>query len=156
MAKVFTILLIWIYALSATGATVHLHYCCGKLQKLALLDEQKPGHDDCPLCLKHHAAEGKPAQQPSKTCCTENSCVIDDAPKGSCQNVKVDAKKTTTDHLTNADKKSPKIQPLELLVFTLIHVLDLPLDTHALTPSATDSPPDETTPLFIQHCTYLI
>ncbi len=156
MARIFTILLIWVYALSATGATVHLHYCCGKLQKLALQDEKKPGHDDCPLCLKQHADKKKQTQQTEKSCCTDDSCEVGETAKGGCQNLKVDAKKTTADHLTGADKKTPKIQPMELLVFTVIHLMDLQTQAHALAPIATDSPPGEITPLFIKHCSYLI
>jgi hypothetical protein len=34
--KLFAILMIMLYGLSATGATVQLHYCCGKLKSMQL------------------------------------------------------------------------------------------------------------------------
>lgn len=144
MAKVFVILLAFIYALSATGATVHLHYCCGEPQKLIAHADDKTGHEDCPLC---------------QTGCgdaADNGCDTNKAGHGHCQNLKVEAKKTTEEHLPSADKKLAKIYPLELLVFTLAYVIDLPLDTHSTIRTADGAPPNVTVPLFIQHCTYRI
>jgi hypothetical protein len=34
--KLFAILMIMLYGLSSTGATVQLHYCCGKLKSMQL------------------------------------------------------------------------------------------------------------------------
>lgn len=153
VAKVFVILLTIIYACSVTGATVHLHYCCGELQKLMTHADDKANHEDCSLCRTHHEKE----QEKGKGCCTDDRCgSAEDAAHGHCQNVKVEAKKTTEEHLPSADKKLAKIYPLELLVFTLAYVIDLPLDTHSTVRTADGAPPNVTVPLFIQHCTYRI
>lgn len=138
---------------------MHLHYCCGEPQRLAM-EHEKPGHEDCPLCLTHHGSEKK-----DTICCTDGSnsdddsnasCDTDRAGYAHCQNVKVEAKKTTEEHLPSVDKKLAKIYPLELLVFTLAYVIDLPLNIRHAVQTADDGPPNTAVPLFIQHCTYRI
>ncbi len=140
-----------VYAFSATGATVHLHYCCGKLQHLAMQEEtENPDDDDCPLCLKHHE------NQKHADCSGMESCDIDQQSHNHCQNVKVDAQKTTGEHLPGSDKNPVKIYPLELLVFTLVRFIDLPLDVRH-TAHATEVPSlTGAIPLFVQYCTYRI
>lgn len=155
MARVFVIWLTFIYAFSATGATVHLHYCCGESQTLVMQPEYgKSAPEDCSLCFTHHK---KKTEDP--VCCTDEGndrCAIDQAGHGHCQTVKVDAKKTTEEHLPGADTKPAKIYPLELLAFTLAYVINLPLDTDYAIKTADDAPPNTAVPLFIQHCTYRI
>jgi hypothetical protein len=154
VAKIFVILLTFIYTLSATGASVHLHYCCGEIQKLAMQQApEKPAHSDCSFCVTEHKQE-----KDNPTCCTDDrddGCTNNLAKSGHCQDVKVEAKKTTEEHLPTADKKSTKIYPLELLVFTLAYMADLPLDTPVIQTSDA-GPPNVAVPLFIQHCTYRI
>ena len=41
MKKIFAILLMLVYGLSSTGATVHLHYCCGKLDDISFSQKAK-------------------------------------------------------------------------------------------------------------------
>lgn len=142
-----------IYAFSATGATVHIHYCCGALQKLSMEPtHEKPADEDCALCLMHHGEENKAA-----TCCTDdasNSCDVTPAENGHCQDITVDAKKTTEEHLPPADKKLTNLYPLGLLAFTL--VVNLPSETRHAVRLTDDIPPNVAVPLFIQHCTYRI
>jgi hypothetical protein len=45
LKKLLIILLMLVYAFSSTGATIHLHYCCGKLDKVSLSTQH---NDDCP------------------------------------------------------------------------------------------------------------
>ncbi|NTS42962.1 hypothetical protein HRG84_18895 [Flavisolibacter sp. BT320] len=45
MKKLLVILLVLVYGLSASGATIHLHYCCGMLEKVSLTTDHNP---DCP------------------------------------------------------------------------------------------------------------
>ncbi|RYZ53539.1 MAG: hypothetical protein EOO14_15350 [Chitinophagaceae bacterium] len=45
MKKLLVILLVLVYGLSASGATIHLHYCCGALDKVSLTTDHNP---DCP------------------------------------------------------------------------------------------------------------
>lgn len=154
VSKVFVIWLAFIYALSATGATVHLHYCCGEPQKLVSQhDDEKSTHESCPLCLPHQENEKDTAGCGGHS---ENGCETNQAGHGHCQNVKVEAKKITEEHLPGGAKKLAKIYPLELLVFTLTYAIDLPSDIHHSTQTVNDSPPNVAVPLFIQHCTYRI
>lgn len=150
MARIFSILLILVYAFSATGATVHLHYCCGKLQKLAVHDEEKHDDANCPLCLK------KTAKKKRAPCCTNDHCGKDQSARGHCHSVKIEAKKTTEAHLAGSGKNLAKIYPLELLVFTFAHLIGLPSDVRYTVQTADGGPPDIPVPLFIQHCTYRI
>lgn len=150
MVKVFTIWLMLVYAFSATGASVHLHYCCGKLQHLTMENEQATGHEDCALCLSHHEKKDHP----------DSDHPHHDAPDGlahnHCQDIQVDAPKTTGDHLPSSDKNLLKIQSLELFVFTLIRLADFPQANHTIAETTNAPPRGGTTPLFIQHCTYRI
>ena len=150
MAKIFTIWLVLIYAFSATGATVHLHYCCGKLQELAVQDQKSPSRDDCPMCLKHHENNTHTDHHSGE------SCNIDQQSPGHCQDVKVDAKKITEEHLRSTDKNPVKIFPLESLVFTLVSFIDFPLDGRHTIQTTDDPLLVGAIPLFIQHCTYRI
>ncbi|MBB1284084.1 hypothetical protein HRH25_06850 [Flavisolibacter sp. BT320] len=45
MKKLLIIMLVLVYGLSASGATIHLHYCCGELENVSLTTEHNP---DCP------------------------------------------------------------------------------------------------------------
>jgi len=45
MRKLVTLLLVIMYGLASIGATVHLHYCCGKLDKISL---SAAHNKDCP------------------------------------------------------------------------------------------------------------
>lgn len=150
MSKVFTIWLVFVYAFSATGATVHLHYCCGKLQHLTMEQEHTTSHEDCTLCLNHH-------QNDAHSDCVDTQHCINDAPSHDhCQDIQVDAQKTTGEHLPSSDKNLLKIQSLELLVFTLVQASVFPIDNHHAAEPTITAPHAETTPLFIRHCTYRI
>ncbi len=150
MVKVLTIWLMLVYAFSATGATVHLHYCCGKLQHLSVENERAPGHDRCTLCPNHNESNEH------TDCDSSQHCAADVQSHDHCQDIQVDAQKTTGDHLPSSDKNLLKIQSLELLVFTLIRVADFPLDSYTVAEVANALPHTGTTPLFIRHCTYRI
>lgn len=150
MIKVFTVWLMLVYAFSATGASVHLHYCCGKLQHLTMENEHDANHDECTLCLNNHENNDNPGCDP-----THHDGADGQAP-GHCQNVEVDVQKTTGDHLPSSDKNLLKIQSLELLVLTLIHIVDFPLGNNSTTETANSPPRVASIALFIQHCTYRI
>jgi hypothetical protein len=57
MKKLWVILLLCVYGFSATGATLHFHYCCGKLDKVSL----QPAAKKC----------GGMAHRDGKKCCDE-------------------------------------------------------------------------------------
>ena len=151
MVRFFAILLTLVYAFSATGATVHLHYCCGAPQKIVMQENGYSDHADCPLCIKHHDSE-------KEGCCTTDSCDYDTATTDhKCQNVKVELKKTTEEHITSMDKNNlPKVYPLELLVFTIIDLVGPTIAEHASFGIDYPTLSQSTVPLFIRHCTYRI
>ncbi|MGI8952458.1 MAG: HYC_CC_PP family protein [Chitinophagaceae bacterium] len=49
MKKILVILLITVYAISSSGATLHFHYCCGKFDKIDFNANKK---DNCPFANK--------------------------------------------------------------------------------------------------------
>ncbi len=151
MVRFFAILLMSVYAFSATGATVYLHYCCGAPQKIVLQHDHHDDHADCALCVKHHSNE-------QQGCCTSDSCDHDStASDHQCQNLKVELKKTTEEHTINIDNKIfPKIFPVELMVFTLIDLLGPLVDSHALHDIPQHTLSHSSVPIFIRHCTYRI
>ncbi|MGV3763271.1 hypothetical protein [Parapedobacter sp.] len=148
MAKVFTIWLMLVYAFSATGASVHLHYCCGKLQHLTVANEPAANHGDCKLCLD----DGNSHTDRNNSL----PCSADVQSQDHCQDIKVDAPKNTGDHLPSSDNKLLKIQLLGLPVFSLIHRADVPLGNCDTIETANAPPRAGTTPLFIRYCAYLI
>ena len=152
MVRVLTIGLMLIYALSATGASVHLHYCCGQLQKIAMEEEHNNSKDDkCALCLQHEEKPSGDGHAADLLQCT------DDVPlQNHCHDVQVDAQKTTGDHLPGSDKSLLKILSLELPVFVLTYITDFQSYRYTAPQTANAPPPGVTTPLFIQHCTYRI
>mgnify|MGYP001361002400 CR=1 FL=1 len=152
MVRIASILLIIIYGFSATGATVHLHYCCGTAQNLVVQLEKDADHLDCPLCLSHETET--PAGTDSTDCCSDKDC--GDHVPGHCHDIKVETGKTAEKHLPGGDGNLVKIYPLELLVFTLSYLAVFPEDVQSVERQAMASPPRAIVPLFIKHCTYLI
>lgn len=130
---------------------MHLHYCCGKLQHLTMENERATDHDNCTLCLNHHENKDH-----TSDCDDSQHCAADVQSHNHCQDIHVDAQKTTGDHLPSSDKNVLKIQSLELLVFTLIHVVSSPPDNHTLAYAANSPPHTKSTPLFVRYCTYRI
>lgn len=49
LKKLLVILMVMVYGLSATGATLHIHFCCGKLDRVSFSTEHKK---DCPKKVK--------------------------------------------------------------------------------------------------------
>jgi hypothetical protein len=42
MKKLLTLFIMLVYGFASTGATLHLHYCCGKLDKVSFSTEHNP------------------------------------------------------------------------------------------------------------------
>lgn len=68
MKKGLVFILVLIYGLSASGATVYLHYCCGKVDKITLLEPDKP------LCPLHKEVMVK---KQSQDCCKDQQVKIE-------------------------------------------------------------------------------
>jgi hypothetical protein len=65
MKKAFVILLLLVYGASASGMTLHLHYCCGKLEKI---DFSSPD--------PKHCKGGKENRMASRPCCDSKEISI--------------------------------------------------------------------------------
>lgn len=152
MIRALVLLLNLLYAFSATGAIVYLHYCCGEPQRLAMEQLAPTEKEDCPMCITHD----KPA---TDTDDARHGCEEEHAGNthDGCYDVKVALKKTTEEHVASVEKSVFKICPLDLVVFSLIGIAPTPdnLITTAVVNNHSLSPP-ATVPLFIQHCTYRI
>jgi len=67
MKRIFVTLLSLLYMLSATGATVHIHYCMGKLVSAGLVDNDN--NDRCGKC-------GMVEKSQKKGCCKDEHKTI--------------------------------------------------------------------------------
>jgi hypothetical protein len=68
MKKVFVTILAFIYLSSSMGATVHLHYCMGKLASWGLIDHESKNCARCGMLKKTSSADGIAA---SMNCCKD-------------------------------------------------------------------------------------
>lgn len=112
--------------------------------------EKERTSTDCALCLSHNKVEDH------SSCDSNPYCADDSQSHHHCQDIQVDAQKTTGDHLPSSDKNLLKIQSLELPVLTLIRVTAAPLENLRTVEAIAGTLLTETTPLFIRHCTYRI
>ena|ERR1700733_3424136 len=62
MKRLFVTILSILYMLSATGATVHIHYCMGKLMSASFIDKDEDRCEKC--CAKKSSKKG---------CCKDES-----------------------------------------------------------------------------------
>lgn len=72
MKKVFATILALIYLSSSIGATVHLHYCMGKLMSWSLKDDAKAS---CTYCGMPKSST-KSCETVGKCCCKDEHKVI--------------------------------------------------------------------------------
>lgn len=153
MVRIFAILLTLVYAFSATGASVHLHYCCGKPQHIVMQEKAPANASDCPMCAVHE----KPTKFDEAPHQMNHACSQETPAHDKCYNVKVAFKKTTEKHIINGEKGNfAKIYPLELVVFSLLGIFDGATDLQLNELDAGYTWPPPAVPLFIQHCTYRI
>lgn len=151
MTRFSAILLLLTYSFSVTGASVYLHYCCGKTPYVVAHEDVQTNLDDCSLCVTHHEPVKTEDNQ------IDQGCHQTTATNDPCYSVKVELKKTTEEHLASSDKNNiPKIYPLELVVFSLIGTIDFAAKQPVAFANNGRAAPPLSVPLFIQHCTYLI
>lgn len=147
MRKLMTIAILLMYALSSSGTSLYLHFCCGFPHVLAIND-QPNAHDPCSMCDEsgHHA----------DAACAEDVCELGVIHQG-CQDVYVDTIDVTTDHIIHGDKNSQQVaQPVEIMLPWTSDVAAF-VTERRITSFADSSPPaTSAVPLFIYHCTYRI
>lgn len=128
MKKLLVILLLIVYGTASFGATVHIHYCCGKLKKV---DFTPPKENSC--------KSGKAHMMGSKPCCDNKQVELkikseQDASKVFHASFYVDA-----------------IQAVHRNYFVLA-----PLQNKNLLPEVFAPPPIASNPLFILNCVFRI
>lgn len=142
MKRSYVILLLFIYCLSATGATFYLHYCCGKMDDISFVqktDENSSCPASCPMSQK--SASEKPEKKEMPGCCDEQ---------------KVEAEKTTGHHVLTTLNAGPDLLPAILLV------LQYQLGLYGAVPGQSAISPDTSPPdvrqssLYVLNCTYRI
>lgn len=71
MRKIVAILLLMIYSVCSTGATIYMHQC-GKNTAISLLEDQLISHDNCPMCTEHQTTHQEEKQH--SPCLDQDNC----------------------------------------------------------------------------------
>ena len=130
MKKVFTVLLALIYLVSISGASLHFHYCMGKMQYWSIgYDTSK---DDCSVC----------GMTQKKGCCEDQHHSIQTDKQYSASTVSISISKITVEPLHHAEQYIPQIATSNFINLS----------------SLVNAPPGRfsAVPIFIQNCTYRI
>ena|SRR5215216_1732323 len=128
MKKVFVILLMLVYAVSSSGATLHIHYCCGKIDKIDFKARKK---DHCP-------SDNKISQ---KNCCDNKEVEL---------KIKSDYKAETETKVLLKDLTA-YVNILHAAFKASLFVSNNPFHFSDVSP-----PLSVSVPLYIFDCTYLI
>ena len=73
MKKIFIAILAIIYLVTATGMTIHFHYCMGKLVSWGLIEQKS---NTCAFCGMSKEDNEKQTKLTGKDCCTDKNTVI--------------------------------------------------------------------------------
>jgi len=68
MKKVLATILAFVYLSSSMGATIHLHYCMGKLASWGLIDHESKNCPQCGMAKKSYDSQCMAAK---KNCCRD-------------------------------------------------------------------------------------
>ena len=68
MKKVLATILAFVYLSSSMGATIHLHYCMGKLSSWSLIDHESKNCEECGMVKK---TAGTMCMAAKKNCCRD-------------------------------------------------------------------------------------
>lgn len=126
MKKLLTLFVILVYGVASAGATLHLHYCCGKLDKISF---SAAHNKDCP---KKDGA--------FKRCCDSKQLEF---------KIKSD-QEPGTKWITVHKDLTPTVQAAAC--YLLIPTQKIPVNEYATGPPLVVSP----VPLFIKNCVYRI
>lgn len=138
MKKFFAVILAVVYFATSMGATVHLHYCMGKLFSWSLIDKDSK---NCGLC-------GMPKHPMSGHCVAfKNGCC-----KDTHKHIQLNKdQKVTEDNYTFLDL-SPAVLPA-----TTATLPDMYASACILGYPNINAPPEpDKVPLFIRHCDFRI
>ena len=128
MKKIAVILLMLVYGVSSPGATLYIHYCCGKVDKVAFIDKK---NTNCPFANRI-------------------------SQKGCCVNKEVELKIKSAYKAETAVKTVFKSRDLNVNSFSTVSSLDLPYSKRLLHFSDTSPPFSASVPIYIFDCVYRI
>jgi len=138
MKKVLATILAFIYLSTSMGATVHLHYCMGKLASWELFNH---GSKHCTFC-------GMSKKSADKNCITrKNSC---------CKDEQKQIKTHEDQKVTQSEIQLLKLYPDALVVHHLM-LQDSRLSSFAIAYPAANAPPlIGKVPVFLFNCNFRI
>ncbi|HWK05111.1 MAG TPA: hypothetical protein VNS58_15830 [Puia sp.] len=138
MKKVFATILAVIYLSSSMGATIHLHYCMGKLFSWSLTDEDSK---NCGHCGMPKSSMGGHCMAVKDGCCKDKHA-----------QVKVDKDQKATESAYKFLQFSYVALPGRLAILP-----DLYVASYIAGYPTTNAPPDpDKVPVFIRNCTFRI
>ena len=127
MRKLLVILIMLVYGYSATGMTLHLHYCCGKLKSI----EWSPVGDN--ECGKKHNMGTKPC----------------------CETKQISSSKSTDQEYSLIVTEPVQFSKEAIVVYSDPTPVSTNT-TEPAKPGPAHSPPHSTAPLFIKYCVFRI
>ncbi|HEX5669734.1 MAG TPA: hypothetical protein VFX73_13070 [Chitinophagaceae bacterium] len=127
MKKFLVILLMLVYGYSATGMTLHLHYCCGKLKSI----EWSPVSDN--ECGEKHNMGTKPC----------------------CETKQISSSKSTDQAYSLTVTDPVKFSKAAIVVYADPTPVSIHTTVPAR-PGLAQSPPHSAAPLFVQFCVFRI
>lgn len=147
LRKLTAFVILSVYALSSSGTSLYLHYCCGMPYVMAV-NEKPDAYDPCSSCSEAEHHDGPE--------CEDDTCELGTVHHG-CKDVYWDTVDVTNEHITYGDKGTHFVaQPAVISLPWSVNVSPFVADG-AVTSFADNSPPPvSNTPLFIFHCTYRI
>lgn len=138
MKRILATILTLVYLTTSIGATLHLHYCMGKLVSWGLLDH-KDKH--CPLC-------GMAPKKADKHCTTVNTGCCKDEHKL----IKADKDQKITQSEFQLVKFYPEATPVNSLLLP-----DISASSFAIEHTTTNAPPRlGKVPVFLLNCNFRI
>jgi len=140
MRKIVAIILLMIYSVCSTGATIYLHHC-GKHTSYSIDQYSKVSHDNCPNCLKEHD---------NKEHTEDNSCCKDDQCKDRQIDLKSDSEQLQTkSSLQNLISFSPAIVLIPWIMEQWKEALD---DNKQSNNQIVSIPIQDLEPVYLLHC----
>lgn len=171
MRKFWAILVLLVYTLSATGTSVSMHFCCGKIGQL-IINNEANDQEVCPLCLKSgHKKESTPFaglanDRDCKLCNRDGKSMEHDCGDGfcdhvngetGCKNVAVDTKDATNPHIAKYEHQEAATPfPAEAIIYWIQDLSLLPVIENKRIFTNASPPIVSKAPIFVIHCTYLI
>src|SRR5690606_29940936 len=144
MRKIVAILLLTIYSVCSTGATVYMHHC-GKRTLISVLDEEKVSHDRCPMCVEHH--HNQQHSDPNANCCKD---------KDMCKDVQLELK-SESEQLQSSIQQLFNFSPAVVVIPWLLPYLEQWIEQDLKwNPHSEELQLSYTNPVYLLNCNFRI